>query len=217
MSFISRQGSIVYTANIGGREWAQPVTYPGYTMLAFSDSKPPKPWIWVHLPAKESEEENNRLSKRIKLYPWEYFDFRWATAIWLDANCSLKKDPAPAISNLSLHVHRKRDCIYEEIEECRRLNKARPELLDQQESYYKKLGHPEHWGLWENGFSIRRNTPEIESLCKDWLLELDTHTQRDQISLPVVLRKHGITPKSLGTNIWNSQWVMLRRKLLHTI
>lgn len=215
MPFYSNTGrSVIYTANIGGLPWGQGVGYPGYRMLAFSDTRPPKPWTWAQVEAQENIEDNNRLSKQIKLYPWDYFDFDWAVAIWLDSNMTLRTDPAKAMSNFSLHLHRRRDCIYEEIEECRRLKKAKPELLDKQELAYRLRGHPTNWGLWENGFSVRRNTPEIQSLCKDWVNELNEHTQRDQISLPVVLREHRIIPKVIGKDIWRSQWVKLRTKLL---
>lgn len=206
--------TVVFTANIGSSLWTKPTLYPGLTYVAFSDKEPPEGWSWVRVEADNTPELNNRISKRIKIDPWSYLDCRWDTAIWVDSNISLRQDPRFINAHFACHYHRKRHCVYDEVAECLRLRKATPSELLRQKADYLQRGHPEHWGLWENGFSIRTNTPKIEALCKSWKAELEEYTQRDQISLPIVLREHNMSPVLVGANIWNSVWVAIKAKPL---
>ena len=190
---------IVYTASIG-RRLAPQRTLPGAVMVCFSDIQPPKPWHWVPIQATA---QPNRQTKRIKILPWEHFE-QWDACVWRDANIEVTRLP-DMDADIAIHAHRDRDCIFQEAEACIDYGKDDPGLIRAQIARY--ADHPPHWGLWENPMIYRRNTLAIRALCEDWWRELDAGSERDQISLPVVLRRHGIHPESLGPSVWKgSHW-----------
>ena len=196
---------IIYTASIG-RRMAPQRKWPGARMVCLSDKKPSAPWGWIRV---EPSGAANRQTKRIKILPWEHFE-DWDFCVWIDANIELTRIP-DLDAGFAAHRHRDRDCIFDEAAKCIEYGKDDPGVIRTQIKRYS--GHPPHWGLWENGMLYRRNTPEIRALCEDWWRELDQGSERDQISLPVVLRRHGIRPVSLGASIWKgSKWCKRHRK-----
>jgi hypothetical protein len=62
--------------------------------------------------------------------------------------------------------------------------------LAAQEKYYRDIGHPEHYGLWECCFIIRRVKSTVNAMFEDWFCEVCRWQQRDQISFPVVYNRH---------------------------
>jgi hypothetical protein len=130
--------------------------------------------------------------------------------VWRDANVEVTRLHGLS-GDLAIHQHRDRDCIFDEARKCIEYGKDDPGLIRAQIAKYSD--HPPHWGLWETQMVYRRNTPEIRALCEDWMAEIESGSRRDQISLPVVLRRHGIRPESLGENVWEgSQWCKRYRK-----
>ena len=197
---------IIFTASIG-REMAPNRAWPGHDMICFSDVKPAAPWQWIPITPKG---DPTRQVRKIKLLPWEFLE-DWDQCLWVDANMELLRDPQDMPGPLAIHTHRDRDCIFDEAQKCIEYGKDDPDLIARQIERY--ADHPKHWGLWENGVIYRENTPEVRALFYDLWAELEANSRRDQISLPVVLRKHGMRPNSLGKNVWDgSKWVRLHRK-----
>jgi len=197
---------IVYTASIG-RRMAPQRAWPGHDMFCFSDTRPAAPWRWIKI---KPQGDPNRQTKCIKILPWDYLE-DWDQCLWIDSNVELIRDPQDMPGPLAIHTHRDRDCIFDEAQKCIEYGKDDPVIIARQIERY--ADHPKHWGLWENGAVYRDNTTEIRELCNDWWAEVDANSRRDQISLPVVLRRHGIRPNPLGASIWKgSQWVRLHRK-----
>ena len=77
------------------------------------------------------------------------------------------------------------------------------EPMAQQVSTYLSEGHFEDNWLSANGCFVYRNTPAIQALMKDWLLECVKWSSQDQLSLPYVMQRHGITPRWLDCGLWN--------------
>jgi hypothetical protein len=57
-----------------------------------------------------------------------------------------------------------------------------------QAAHYVKEGHPHDWGLWENGFGIYRNHPDVHRWGDRMLVELLRWGPHCQIAEPHVLR-----------------------------
>lgn len=196
---------IVYTASIG-RRMAPNRAWPGHDMLCFSNVRPAAPWRWAKI---KPHGDPNRQTKRIKILPWDYLE-DWDQCLWIDSNIELIRDPQGMPGPLAIHTHRDRNCIFDEAQKCIEYGKDDPALLTRQAERY--ADHPRRWGLWENAVVFRDNTPEVRALCYDWWAEVDANSRRDQISLPVVLRRHGMKPNALGANVWKgSKWVRLHR------
>ena len=200
-----KESVVVYTASIG-RRMAPQRAWPGHDMVCFSDVRPSDPWRWVPI---TPQGDPTRQTRRIKILPWEHFD-GFDACVWVDANIRLIRLPdLPA--DFAAHTHRDRDCIFDEAEKCIEHSKDDPAVIRAHIARY--ADHPAHWGLWETQMLYRRNTPVVRALCEDWWRELDAGSRRDQLSLPVVLRRHGIQPVSLGPSVWRgSRWCKRFRK-----
>lgn len=169
-----------------------------FDFILFSDN-PCTADGWVQLPFEPFQHDPRRNAKFCKILPHELL-FSYEISIWVDGNFQL----FPALSDLfqiflradevlMLFRHRRRNCIYDEAKECLRWGKDAPDVINDQMMEYKRLGHPEGWGLFMGGFLMRKHHSSMcINVMKDWWKEVDTHSVRDQLSLPVVLRQHAI-------------------------
>lgn len=138
-------------------------------------------------------------AKRYKVLGHQFYPTN-DTIIWIDSNITLLSNIEQAIEqylgnyDLVVFKHPHRNCIYKEFEVLKNDKRFQiPYLQNQiveQEKHYRKIGHPENYGLWECNFIIRRNTTAVNNLFNDWWAEICRWQWRDQVSFPVVLRRH---------------------------
>ena len=76
-------------------------------------------------------------------------------------------------------------------------------MAAQVSSYLSTNGFEDSW-LAATGCFVYRNTPVMRAAMKDWLIECVRWSNQDQLSLPYVMHRHGITPRWLDAGIWNS-------------
>ena len=113
--------------------------------------------------------------------------------MWCDSHCRLMCDPLKVFDEFSeclgLVLH-PRGCVYRELRACRKQKKDAPYRLERTaEILQNRLHHPARAGVYYGGFIARRITPESNRLMKAWWQMIGQTTQRDQISLPVVLAR----------------------------
>lgn len=140
--------------------------------------------------------DKQRLQRHIKLLAYVHLnEYRFtiyidgSTQQLLDFNWLLQE--INYTGGIALKRHSKRNCIYEEVAACVKLNKdARTVLLKQMETYANIYKYPMNGGLYESGILIRENIMEVNLLCEHWHTELMQHSVRDQISLPFVLWRY---------------------------
>jgi hypothetical protein len=94
--------------------------------------------------------------------------------------------------DLAMRRHSQRNCIYIEAAHCKQFRKGDPSRIDNAIARYQAEGHPAESGLWMAGIILRRHTPAIKAFNLEWWNEITSGTVRDQISLPVVLRRLGL-------------------------
>lgn len=203
---------IVYTASFGGRRMAPNQAWPGCEMHCFSDIQPPKCWHWHKVRDQGSDDANTRAARKLKAFPWAAFGDDWDSALWLDANYQLTRDPRSMPGDMAIHRHRDRDCVYEEARICTRVGKDAAGVIAEQTGRYMDAGYPEHNGLWETAILFRRNTEAVKALCKDWWQEIESGSRRDQISLPVVASCHSVNIVPLDGTQWRSPWAKRHKK-----
>lgn len=189
---------IIYTASFG-RKVVKNKAWPGTRMICFSDKQPPSPWEWVKV--SPDQEDLTRAAKVYKILPWLFFEFN--ECLWVDCNLYLKEIPNP-VEDIAFHQHRSRNCIFKEANTCIAKGKDKKEVIEAQMEIYKDF--PKNNGLWEGNFIYRRNTPQVKALCEDWMNEINNGSRRDQLSLPVVLDRHGVIPGNLGPGGKHSRW-----------
>ena len=133
-------------------------------------------------------------------------------SIYVDGNFEINTDLTEHVNRISdigfsLFRHCQRICVYDEIDACKLLNKAKIEELQEYEEKLLSVNMPKNYGLVETGMLVRKhNEPKCINLMEDWWKEIKTNIHRDQITLPYVLYKNSIKideVATLGNNIRN--------------
>ena len=202
---------VVYTALFGAydRLW-EPMFHPeniDYVLL--SDQPVPENSIWQpgeyeQLLPQEIREDPIRCNRWCKMHPHLLFP-EYTYSIYVDANIRILSDLTPAAAGLdqypaAMFRHKKRDCVYEEVQACIDQNKADPASLREHEKMIASYGVPRHWGLLEASIIARKHgDPLCVQLMEAWWKAFCAGSGRDQISLIGCLWKAGIEPSVIGT------------------
>ena len=100
-----------------------------------------------------------------------------------------------------------------EATEARNLRKYDKEDIEGQVAAYKQ-SHPEFFVTnrphYACGIIVRRNIPEIEIIMVDWYIENVIYSYEDQISLPIVLWRHCMTPGTFPESQYSGRFFTLR-------
>lgn len=96
-------------------------------------------------------------------------------------------------SDFLTRPHKRRSCLYDEGEFCIKKKKDSKEIISKQLEAYKAEGYPVHNGLHASGLLMRRHTDKVKEFSKLWWEHIEKYSHRDQISLPYVAWKHGVT------------------------
>jgi hypothetical protein len=144
--------------------------------------------------------KNRRNAKIYKILPFLFlpgYDYY----IWIDSVHKLAVDPIEIIntylnkSDIAVFKHKYRNCIYDEIEEVKKIKYDHIDLLNAQYKYYKSKGYPVNNGLYEIPCRIQRNSLKIQQMSLSWWEHICKFTSRDQISFPYVCREFDIIPE----------------------
>ena len=209
---INRQGRIVvYTAIAGGDRdtLVDPPRTLGVDYVCFTD-QPFTSKVWDVRPFSWIDRENVRTAKHPKVLPHRYFPDH-EMSVWIDGNILPGNDDIIKLvngyladSDMALHRHPDRDCIYEEAEVVIHFKQDYPHLVKQMVDRYKAAGVPKSNGLYNCGRIIRRHhAPEIKEAMELWWREIVTGSSSDQFSLSYVLWKTGVTPKIIEGDLRN--------------
>jgi hypothetical protein len=185
---------VVYTCVTDGiDDLLPPLTHrPEYEYVCFTD-RPFKSKSWKMRPLLKKLDDPRRTARYHKTLGCNEIDADMT--LWQDGKIQLSADPDRLFSQLNgsavaLFRHPKRDCAYREGVRVIHLRKSDPMLVKTQMRAYHEEGHPENWGLFETGVVARSR--QAQKLNKLWWEQIEEFTERDQISLPFVLRKHSI-------------------------
>src|SRR5688572_6242792 len=114
--------------------------------------------------------------------------------IWLDASITITVKQSEFIKHVldalgdddvAVTQHPERTCIYDEAVAAAHLD---PRVTAQAAFYRDAVVHPARWGLWATGVMAWRLNDRTRALSKHWWDDLVNHSERDQVSLPVLLR-----------------------------
>ncbi|MFV0626308.1 MAG: glycosyltransferase domain-containing protein [Alphaproteobacteria bacterium] len=143
---------------------------------------------------------NHKNNRYHKFFPNLLFP-EYQESIYIDANIvvltSKLFESAEALSHtsviLSIPQHRRRSCIYDEIDLCLRTEKDKKERLEKHREFLLKEGYPKQNGLTENNVIYRKhNDPSCIKIMQQWWEMLENYSQRDQLSLFYILWKNSI-------------------------
>ncbi len=209
----------VYTAVAGGYDDLPAHPYiDGVDFIAFSDH-PIESEFWEvrTRPALNPQGHPRMVAKAWKvLVDLALPDYEYT--VWIDASHEILTEhfvghaiAAVDDTGIAFYSHPWRDCIYDEADASIVLEKYNGQPVLEQVAAYRSLGHPEHAGLYATGTIARRRTADVSALMRSWWDEICRWTYQDQLSLPVVCRRHGITPATFPCHqVYGNQWTAIR-------
>lgn len=103
--------------------------------------------------------------------------------------------------------HPARSCIYPEAAFSATLARYDAAAIHAQVDFYGSvMGHPLNWGLVATGANVRRHTPEVIELGKQWWQECINWSHQDQLSLPVLFKMFEGKVKWNRNLPWHQWW-----------
>lgn len=187
---LGRQTTVVYTGIFGSYDQLRDPRerLPGVQYICFTDNPRLKSDVWSvrYLPPTGDPQMQ---AKACKVLAHQFLDCD--VSLWIDGCYELQtlNGVLELPVDLAMQKHSKRNCIFVEAAHCQRVGKGDPRRIDGAIARYRAEGHPADSGLWMAGIILRRHTPAIKVFNLEWWKEISQGTARDQISLPVVLRR----------------------------
>lgn len=187
----------------------------GYDRYVFTDHAQ-LPTSATLVPLTDEGEGPAILSRLPKLCPHLFFQaYDWV--IYLDNNARFLLSPPRVLKRIAkehpdppkgryLFRHRRRDCVWDEADECLRLGFMTPQQHDRIATLFSEGRVPRHAGLFVNTCLIQRmGDAATDALNEAWYDSLATHTRRDQVMLPWLLSSRACPHRVLTVNV--KQWV----------
>lgn len=178
----------------------------------------PEPWEAIYEPRPHL---HPRMAAKVpKCLPFEYAETD--VAIWLDASAqilttSFVRTVAETLADgdIAQWVHPQRDCIHPEADVSASMAKYEGQPVHEQVAHYRKIGHPDQFGLWATGCMAWRITWTASDAGREWLAEQVQWTYQDQLSWPAVVRWNDLDIRPLPGGLWDRQMVQFRGHASH--
>jgi hypothetical protein len=155
---------------------------------------------WRVWPVTDLYKNPQRNARHHKTVPHEYFP-KYDVWVWLDGSMRLLTPITGLVkqylaggcgADLVAFRHPDRKCVYEEADECIRLDLDHPDVVWEQMERYRAHGYPMDNGLAETKCVMRRNTAEVVAFNRMWQYEIVNGSTRDQLSFNYVAWRLGI-------------------------
>jgi hypothetical protein len=173
----------------------QAPNYKGWDCILFTDSFYENSKGWT-LKLFHGTDKNEQIASR-------HFKFRshlelpnYDLVCYIDANIKLLKEP-PSVPFWPTHPKRKR--LKDEIQACLNYKKITNDEAIRVTNYLnnKKYGNIDRLGLFQNGFFVRKHTPQMNKLMDEVFNLVQTVSHRDQICLPIACVNVGYKPENV--------------------
>lgn len=168
----------------------------------------------VAVPQEILDKGNIIANRYLKFHPHEFLkDYDYT--MYFDGNVRVIADVRKFVNvinkktGIAMHVHRERNCIYDEAKACILLRRGNKLNLQKQMEGYQKEGFPKKYGMNEATVIVCDNHSEVcQKLLGAWYDEfLSSNSLRDQIAWPYVLWKNHYKIQDvgcLGKNIYEN-------------
>ena len=113
------------------------------------------------------------------------------------------------------YKHDVRQCIYSESEEVKQQRLDYEDIVNSQMSKYRMEGFPHNYGLFDSGFTIRKNNKIVSEFNDVWWSEVKNLSARDQLSQVYSSWKTGVKISQIpvGLSIYDNKY--LNPKIKH--
>ena len=181
---------VCYTCVTGGYDsLKEPSVVPdNIDFICFTDNMQLQSLVWSIKPIPDDLQFLSNVKKQrvVKICPHRYLR-EYDISIWVDGNILIKDDLNKLLAEYDLdkvpfytRIHPKRNCIYDEMEACWKLNKDKKETMQLQIDKYRSEGYPAHIGMAETCILLRKhNDRRCILLANLWASELLKYSHRD--------------------------------------
>lgn len=194
---------IIYTVSTGGKDSiSEDINTKGAKAVCFTDDPTMKSEKWEIRIIPNLFKDVRRDSRMVKMLPHIYFP-EAKYSLYLDGNIICKVPLQRLIdewledTDIAVFKHHTRDCLFDEADECIRLELDTREAIESHKMRYK--GFPKHKGLYQCGVILRRHTAKIKRLNEMWWSEYCVGCKRDQVSFPYCLEKEGVAINAIDS------------------
>lgn len=214
-----RPSIAVYTATFNNYDVILPPRMPNNDVdfFCFTDAGCSVPLPYITITEGFERSLNDKFDTiRLKALGHEILK-KYDILVWIDGNIRVIGEIRPFITNLVkngdifTNKHRSRNCIYEEANECIKLNKVNEASAQLVVSKYKSKGFPEDFGLHETTVLVRvQKNKEIQEFNYLWWKEFESGAHRDQLSFDYVRWSLGLDIKQLGADYFGAGNMFLK-------
>lgn len=211
MNYFSNQRIAVYTVVFGKYDAIQePYCHPDnidYYLITDQDIDLNNSlWKKKDISGFENDLKNMSNAEKNRYFKMNPFDVfaEYEYSIYIDGNIQVISDLTEYIYRVgncgfAAHMHSSRDCVYEESNAVLFAKKETKEHIDKHMEHLHEEHFPKHYGMLECNVLVRRKCDSCKQLMRDWWWEFLTYSKRDQLSIPYVLYKNGVSVSEVGT------------------
>jgi len=155
---------------------------------------------WLKLPLPKTSDDPTRNCRHVKINP-PLLVQKQRYSLWVDANIKLKFPHIEELIQEFIHSkaeiatfrHPLRNCIYQEAEACKFLERDTSDLIDQTVAHLKSMNYPKNHGLAETGVIFRdHHSTAVQEHAKVWNELLENFSKRDQLSFNFAAWQYGL-------------------------
>lgn len=199
---------VVYTALFGDYDdLIEPKEkFEGCDFICFTDQKNLKSYIWEIRLVNECDLPPNMMNRKYKILP-HLFLGEYERSLYVDANIAILGNPLELAEkylikyHCAIPKHPDRKCVYDEAPLLIRSGRASFLEVFKQLYFYYKEGYVLQNNFTENNILFRNHNSNIcISIMEKWWSQINTYTQRDQLSLGYVLWKEKVNIKYIKEN-----------------
>jgi hypothetical protein len=206
----------VVSACYGGYDApAVPVVNDAVRWVMVNDGQVDVPAPWESVLEYRSHLHPRMAAKIPKCFPHRYADTD--IVIWLDSSAVIVNPDFVSVcvaalgdGDIAQWTHPQRNDIVEEADVSSCMTKYALQDVQAQAAHYVKYGHPRNFGLWATGCMVWRVAPWNERVGTGWLVEQNNWTYQDQLSWPVIVRRHDVDVRPMPGSLWDKQTLIFR-------
>lgn len=208
---------VLYSASFGGHDEPPEIWDADCDLILLTDSETieRKTWQIIRVPVTHASPRHPRMrAKYHKLASCWHFDRKYQYSVWIDAAFWVHHG-AGFVDHCLGHLHdgiafyphpAEHRTLEQEVSYALAMPKYDGEPLVEQVRHYRREGF-EGGRLLCGGVIAREHTRSVEQLEGAWYNECERWTSQDQLSLPYVLAKHGITPGLIPGDIYSNPYL----------
>lgn len=205
---------IVYTAIFGPYDFIKEPTYidPNADYVCFTDQRDLRSDHFEIVQVDSLFDNKTRSARALKLLPHIFLP-GYEISLWVDGSTKIRGLPFSKLiekhlgtTDLALHAHFQRDCVYKEGKECIAQKKDDAATIQKQIDLLRTFNFPENAGLAETAQVLRRHTPRTADFNEEWWSFVRDHSTRDQLSFNYVAARREMVFATLAGCQWLDQY-----------